>query len=145
MSATVPPRAFRFGDYTLDLAGGSLRAGDRPIELRPKTFAVLAYLVQNAGRLVSKDEVMRAVWSDVVVSDESLTKCVSEVRAALGDRDQRFVKTVPRRGYLFGAPVLPEDRTVDSGAQPSTPDRIGGFGLSQQTASATAFPRRRAR
>jgi TolB-like protein len=51
---------------------------------------------------------MAAVWSDAVVSDESLTKCISEVRAALGDRDQRLVKTVPRRGYVFDTLVAAE-------------------------------------
>jgi TolB-like protein/DNA-binding winged helix-turn-helix (wHTH) protein/Tfp pilus assembly protein PilF len=107
-------RAFRFGVYTLDLTRGSLRAGDRLIELRPKSFGVLAYLVENAGRLVPKDELMAAVWSDVVVSDESLAKCVSEVRAALGDSDQRLVKTVPRRGYLLDAPVSPANGTSDA-------------------------------
>src|ERR1043166_2425761 len=104
--AAVPPTR-RFAGYTLDLARGSLQAGDRAVDLRPKTFALLAYLVQNAGRLVSKDELMAAIWPEVVVSDESLAKCVSEVRAALGDREQRLVKTVPRRGYLFDAQVVP--------------------------------------
>ncbi len=104
---STAPRAFRFGDFTLDLTRGALCAGDRPVDLRPKSFGVLAQLVQNAGRLVPKDELMQAIWPDVVVSDESLAKCVSEVRAALGDAEQRLVKTVPRRGYLFDAPVSP--------------------------------------
>ncbi len=104
-------RAFVFADYTLDLTRGCLRAGDRVIELRPKSFAVLAYLVEHAGRLVSKDELIGAVWSDVVVSDESLAKCVSEVRGALGDSGQRLVKTVPRRGYLLDVQVLPANGT----------------------------------
>jgi TolB-like protein/DNA-binding winged helix-turn-helix (wHTH) protein/Tfp pilus assembly protein PilF len=107
------PRSFRFGEYTLDLARGSLRAGDRVLALRPKSFAVLAYLVENAGRLVSKDELMEAVWADVVVSDESLVKCVSEVRAALDDGDQHLVKTVPRRGYLLDVVVSPANGRVD--------------------------------
>src|SRR5690349_22904256 len=104
---STAPRAFRFGDFTLDLTRGALCAGDRSVDLRPKSFGVLAHLVQNAGRLVPKDELMQAVWPDVVVSDESLAKCVSEARAALGDAEQRLVKTVPRRGYLFDAPVSP--------------------------------------
>jgi TolB-like protein/DNA-binding winged helix-turn-helix (wHTH) protein/Tfp pilus assembly protein PilF len=106
------PRALRFGDYTLDLTRGCLRTGDRLIELRPKTFGVLAYLVENAGRLVPKDELMEAVWADVVVSDESLAKCVSEVRVALGDSDQRLLKTVPRRGYVFDVPVSSANDTL---------------------------------
>jgi adenylate cyclase len=104
-------RAFEFADFTLDVTRGCLRAGDRVIELRPKSFALLAYLVEHAGRLVSKDELIGAVWSDVVVSDESLAKCVSEVRGALGDSGQRLVKTVPRRGYVLDVHVLPADGT----------------------------------
>src|SRR5581483_1773716 len=107
MRGTIQGRAFRFGEHTLDLTRGVLNAGDRAVDLRPKTFALLAYVVENAGRLIPKDELMQAVWPDVVVSDESLAKAVSEVRAALGDADQRLLKTVPRRGYLFAAAVEP--------------------------------------
>jgi TolB-like protein/DNA-binding winged helix-turn-helix (wHTH) protein/tetratricopeptide (TPR) repeat protein len=113
---TDMPRAFVFDEYTLDLTRGSLRAGDRIIDLRPKSFGVLAYLVENAGRLVSKNELMEAVWSDVVVSDESLARCVSDVRAALRDSDQRLVKTVPRRGYLLDVVVSPLNGTSESPA-----------------------------
>lgn len=108
-SVNTGRRVFVFGDHTLDLVRGSLRVGDRTVELRPKSFAVLVYLIQNAGRLVSKDELIQAVWPDAAVSDDSLAKCVSEVRAALHDGDQRLVKTVPRRGYLFDVPVSPAD------------------------------------
>lgn len=108
-SVNTSRRSFVFGDHTLDLTRGSLRVGDLTIELRPKSFAVLVYLVQNAGRLVPKDELIQAVWLDVAVSDDSLAQCVSEVRAALHDGDQRLVKTVPRRGYLLDVPVSPAD------------------------------------
>jgi len=103
---TAVHRAFRFAGYTLDVTRGALRNGEHAIELRPKSFEVLRYLVENAGRLISKDEIIRAVWSNVVVSDESLTRCISDVRAALADERQRIIKTVPRRGYIFDVPVL---------------------------------------
>jgi TolB-like protein/Tfp pilus assembly protein PilF len=96
---------FCFERYTLDLRRGCLRAEDREVELRPKSFAVLRYLVENAGRLIPKDELIAAVWPDVTVADESLARCVSDVRAAIGDSDQRIIKTLPRRGYLFAASV----------------------------------------
>jgi adenylate cyclase len=98
-------RAFRFADYTLDLARGCLRCDDREIDLRPKGFELLRYLVENAGRLVPKEELMKAVWPNVVVTDESLARCVSDVRRALNDGEQRIIKTALRRGYLFAAPV----------------------------------------
>jgi DNA-binding winged helix-turn-helix (wHTH) protein len=97
---------FRFGEYTLDVVCGCLRTADREIELRPKSFEVLRYLVENAGRLVTKDELIKTVWRNVVVTDESLMQCVSEVRHAITDAGQAIIKTVPRRGYRFIAPVL---------------------------------------
>jgi TolB-like protein len=98
-------KAFCFDRFTLDLRRGCLRTGDREVELRPKSFEVLRYLVENAGRLVSKDELMRALWPNVTVSDESLARCVSDIRSALDDNDQRIIKTQLRRGYLFAAAV----------------------------------------
>jgi adenylate cyclase len=80
--------------------------GRAELELRPKTFEVLRYLVEHAGRLVSKDEIIKTVWPKVMVSDESLIQCVSEVRQAIEDGKQTIIKTVPRRGYMFAAPVL---------------------------------------
>jgi class 3 adenylate cyclase/DNA-binding winged helix-turn-helix (wHTH) protein/predicted ATPase len=101
----VADKIFCFEGYTLDLRRGCLRGDDREVELRPKSFEVLRYLVENAGRLVSKDELIGAVWPDVIVTDDSLTRCVSDVRLALQDHGQRIIKTVPRRGYLLAAPV----------------------------------------
>jgi TolB-like protein len=98
-------RAFRFEGYTLDLRRGCLRAGGREIELRPKSFAMLCYLVENAGRLISKDELVKTVWPRTTVGDESLARCMSDLRQALGDDDQRIIKTVLRRGYVFTPPV----------------------------------------
>ena len=97
----VSRQVFCFEGFTLDLGRGCLRSDDREIELRPKSFEVLRYLVEHAGRLVPKDEFVKAVWPNVIVSDESLTRCMSEVRLALGDGDQHLIKTVPRRGYLL--------------------------------------------
>jgi adenylate cyclase len=96
---------FQFNGYVLDIARGCLRTADREVELRPKSFEVLRCLVENAGRLVTKDELFTAVWPNVVVSDEALTQCISEVREAIGDRGQTVIKTMPRRGYRFTAPI----------------------------------------
>src|SRR6266699_664592 len=96
-------RAYKFEGFTLDLRRGCLRSADGEIELRPKSFEVLRYLVENAGRLVPKDEIISAVWPNVIVTDESLARCVSDVRVALGDRGRRIIRTVPRRCYLFAA------------------------------------------
>jgi DNA-binding winged helix-turn-helix (wHTH) protein len=77
------------------------------ILLRPKTFLVLAYLVENAGRLVTHDELLEAVWSDSVVEPQAVKRHVLAVRSALGDRPKHslFIETLARRGYRFIAPV----------------------------------------
>jgi hypothetical protein len=98
--ANADREVLSFEGYTLDLARGSVRNANGEIELRPKSFELLRYLVANAGRLVSKDELVNAVWPDVIVSDDSLAQCVSDVRRALNDADRRIIKTVPRRGAV---------------------------------------------
>ena len=98
-------KIFRFQEHTLDLRRGRLCRGDRNIELRPKSFALLRHLVEQAGRLVSKEELIEAVWGDVAVTDASLARCVSDVRLALEDQTRGIIKTIPRRGYLFAVPV----------------------------------------
>ena len=105
-------RTFCFEGYTLDLRRGCLRSGDREVELRPKSFEVLCYLIENAGRLVSKAELIKAIWPNVTVTDESLARCVSDIRLALDDSEQRVIKTLPRRGYLFAASLLPQSDSV---------------------------------
>jgi DNA-binding winged helix-turn-helix (wHTH) protein len=107
---------FSFLGFTLDRRRGALRTGDQEIELRPKSFEVLRYLVENAGRLVPKDELIKVVWPNVTVADEALTRCVSDVRLALKDSSQSIIKTVPRRGYLFAAVVSLGSATNDGPA-----------------------------
>ena len=78
-------KTFQFVGHTLDVARSLLQAADREVQLRPKSFDVLVYLVENADRLVPKEELINAIWPNVVVTDELLTHCVSELRNALGD------------------------------------------------------------
>jgi adenylate cyclase len=112
---TAAPEVFQFEGYTLDVVRGCLRTADREIELRPRSFEVLRCLVANAGRLVTKDELIKAVWPDVIVADESLMQCVSEVRRAIGDGEQKIIKTVPRRGYRLCVPVS----QIETGSRPA--------------------------
>jgi TolB-like protein/Tfp pilus assembly protein PilF len=136
---SVSDKAFRFESYTLDLARGCLYGADREIELRPKSFDVLSYLVENAGRLVSKDELLRAVWRKVTVSDESVTRCISDVRLALGDSDQHIIKTVQRRGYRFAAAVAPA--TARGPDPPATLHATAAAPATQAAAGTNAAPR----
>ncbi|MEO8603488.1 MAG: AAA family ATPase, partial [bacterium] len=99
-----------FGAFRLDVAASQLFRGRQTIQLRPKTWSVLVYLLDRPGRLVSKDELLEAVWADVAVTPDTLNKSIGELRIALGDhsRTPRFLETVHRRGFRFTAPVRRE-------------------------------------
>ena len=94
-----------FGEFTLDVTRGCLLRGHEEIKLRPKSFQVLRYLVENHGRLISKDELIQAAWADTAVTDDSLVKCLKDIRQALDDEAHQIIKTVQRRGYIFAAEV----------------------------------------
>src|SRR5271165_6905024 len=97
---------------------------DEKIRLTPKGFAVLRYLVEHAGRLVTQSELLEAVWPDTFVQPEVLKSQILDVRHALGDdaKSPRFIETLPRRGYQFIAPVADVAVQVDLGNEsPSRP------------------------
>jgi DNA-binding winged helix-turn-helix (wHTH) protein/TolB-like protein len=101
----VANERYLFSGLTLDLDSGRLFSGGEEIALRPKSFALLAYMVRNAGRVISKDELMSELWPDVTVTEDSLTQCISDVRRALGSQGAGTLRTVPRRGYLLDTPI----------------------------------------
>jgi predicted ATPase/DNA-binding winged helix-turn-helix (wHTH) protein len=98
-------RLLQFATFTLDLDRLSLIGPSVKAKLRRKSFEVLRYLAEQPGRVIGKEELIKAVWPQVFVTDESLTRCISEVRRAIGDEEQIIIKTVPRRGYLLDVPV----------------------------------------
>ena len=87
----------------------------RAVALRPKTFHVLQYLVEHAGQLVTKEELLQAVWAGTVVSDAVLKVCIRELRKILGEtvHTPQFITTIHRKGYCFVAPVTRSDPMVD--------------------------------
>jgi len=91
------------GPVWFDLEHEQLRRGDKPLHLRPKSFALLRYLVAHPGRVLSKDQLVEAVWPKTAISDGVLTVAINEVRHALGDMAQapQYLETVPRRGYRW--------------------------------------------
>lgn len=103
---------YSFDEFTLDLTRGSLLRGAKEIKLRPKSFEVLKYLTENGGRLISKDELIKAVWLETAVTDESLVQCLKDIRRALDDKAQTYIKTVPRRGYIFEKEVSENGSTI---------------------------------
>ncbi len=106
--------AIEFGTFRLDFERGALLRDGEPVALRRKTFWVLWYLAARPAQLISKDELLDAVWRSTSVSENVLSVCVSELRAALGDRGRRssFIETAHGRGYRFVAPVSVELRRV---------------------------------
>jgi DNA-binding winged helix-turn-helix (wHTH) protein len=92
-----------FGPFRLDVMHGRLRRGDQVIVLRPRSLAMLRYLVDHPGRLVTKAELRQHVWAGTHVTDTVLRVCVQEIRAALGDAAAapQYLETVGRQGYRF--------------------------------------------
>jgi DNA-binding winged helix-turn-helix (wHTH) protein len=90
-----------FDRYVLDLSRGCLLLDNIEVPLRPKTFAVLEFLVENSDRLVSKDDIFAAVWPNLAVTDDTLVQSIGELRRELGADGPRLIKTIPRRGYLI--------------------------------------------
>src|SRR5215813_1203289 len=97
--------------------------GTRRLELMPRAFAVLRHLVEHRGRLVTKEELLSAVWRDTIVSDAALSSCIRDLRKALGDRSAapRYIQTVHRRGFRFIGPVAPSSAPVEPVAPPEQP------------------------
>lgn len=105
MDTTIDADPVHFGVFTLDAARRTLTRDGRPIALRPKSFEVLCCLVTAAGKPMSRDDLARVVWRGVTVTDESLSRCVSDIRQALDDEKREIIKTLPRHGYVFDAPL----------------------------------------
>jgi DNA-binding winged helix-turn-helix (wHTH) protein/predicted ATPase len=107
-----------FGPFRLDRANARLLRDGRPVALTPKSFDVLFFLASRPERLVTKDELLSAVWSDVAVTDASVKVCVREIRKALGDSPQcpKYIETVHRRGYRFVGRAPEDERPQGPGA-----------------------------
>jgi len=113
MVGTSRSQQITFPPFQLDLGAGRLWSGSRPVEIPPKAFAVLQYLAERPGILVSKDDLLSAVWPDVHVSSDVLKVTIAEIRKLLDDpsREPRYIETAHRRGYRF---VGRTDRTLSA-------------------------------
>ena len=105
-------KTFYFEQFTLDEDERTLLDGTRPIQLPPKVFDTLLMLVDNAGRVLSKERMMSAIWEGSFVEENNLAQNISSLRKTLGEtRDHRFIETVPKFGYRFVAPVESQSPT----------------------------------
>ena len=105
---------FVFGDHLLDIDRRELRRGAELIAIEPQVFDLLVYLVQNRHRVVSKDDLVEAVWGGRIVSESTLTSRINAVRRAIGDSGeaQRLIRTLPRKGIRFVGVVQEEQTTA---------------------------------
>ena len=108
--ATSADKVYEFGEWRLDPAEHLLLRNGSAVPLGPKVFDTLLLLVENAGRLVTKDEFMNRVWPDSFVEDLALTQNISQLRKVLGNGDTPVIETVPKRGYRFVLSVAVRER-----------------------------------
>jgi DNA-binding winged helix-turn-helix (wHTH) protein/Tol biopolymer transport system component len=110
-------RVYAFGGFRLDAQERLLIHHGKPVPLAPKAFEVLLLLVENAGRLVDKDDLIKQVWADTVVEEGNLTKHISLLRKVLGEAEngQEYISTVPKRGYRFVGRVT---EVMENGPKP---------------------------
>ncbi|OJY43310.1 MAG: hypothetical protein BGP08_21970 [Rhizobiales bacterium 64-17] len=110
----------RFKGFELNSERAELRREDgQVIKLRPKTFAALHMMATNHGRILTKHELMTAIWPNIHVGEDSLFQCIREIRAALGDEKRQLVKSVSGRGYMFDTEVSPVARSATPDVEPA--------------------------
>lgn len=99
--------AYEFGPFRIDTRERQLTRDGSVVPLRPKVFDILLVLVQNSGHILTKDDVMKHVWSDTAVEEGNISRTISTLREALGEgpREHRYIETIPWRGYRFVAAV----------------------------------------
>lgn len=99
------PDFYEFDDFEIDTNRRLLLLCGKPVPLKPRVFDTLLYLASNHGRVLEKDELMRAIWPDTTVEENNLNQNVSTLRRALGEQpgENRYIMTVPGRGYKFVA------------------------------------------
>jgi DNA-binding winged helix-turn-helix (wHTH) protein len=106
---------FMFGEYFLDVDRRELRRGHALVRLAPQVFDVLLYLLHNRDRVVTKDDLLQAVWGGRIVSESALTTRLNAARKAIGDsgEEQQLIRTLPRRGFRFIGRVAEGDRIFE--------------------------------
>src|SRR5688572_15881733 len=124
---------YAFEDYVLDAERRELTRGSQAIAVGPQVFDLLLYLVRNCEHVVSKDDLLEAVWRGRIVSESTLTSHINAARKAIGDngQDQRLIKTISRKGFRFVGDVVEtsSDAGPSSSIQPEATAPAGPLAL----------------
>ena len=124
---------YRFGEFEIDIGRHELRRGGQAVRIEPQVFDLLLHLVRNRDRIVSKDELIEAIWQGRIISEAALSTCVSAARRAVGDSggSQQFIRTVPKRGFRFvckiddeAKPAVNDDKGADGSVATAKPVEI---------------------
>ena len=115
---------YLFEDYALDTERRELRRSNAPVAVEPKVFDLLAYVIENRGRVVSRDDLIAHVWGGRIVSEAAIARCINGARSAIGDSGdaQRLIKTLQRKGLRFVGVVREEKALSGSAAAAATGD-----------------------
>jgi len=137
---TRDTRIFQFGEFRLIPAEGLLLRHQEPVPLSLKAFATLVFLVERQGHLVQRSELLDEIWKDTSVEEGSISRCVCNLRKALGDASKEgFIQTIPRRGYRFVFPVsvvTEHSGTFSSSGLPGAVENNNGAApLAEETAA----------
>lgn len=118
---------YRFADVALDIEKRELTRAGAAVELQPKVFDLLRFLIENRARLVTRQELLDAVWDGTIVGDAAISRAIKEVRRAVGDdgEAQRIIKTMHGRGFRFVGELVEYDSAVPLEPAPNTDDFIG--------------------
>jgi eukaryotic-like serine/threonine-protein kinase len=126
---------FKVGSWVVQPSLNSIICNNRATHLEPKIMEVLVCLAENQGKLVSKEQLMRTVWADTFVTDDVLTRSISELRKSLEDdpKESRVIQTIPRKGYRLLAAVEPINKTRRRNLQVIVPAAVAALALSVGT------------
>ena len=138
---------FRLGPWLIQPSLNTVANNGTKIRLEPKVLNVLVYLAEHRGEVVSKEELIRAVWSDACVTDDALTRAIYELRKVLQDdtKQPRFIQTIPRRGYRLIASINPQDEQTSVDPELGEHPQVDAQEESEQFGASTGMARTKTR